>query len=55
MAATDAAPFSEIARRFPDDLAPLAALLSDEHPPMPDMSLTRQEIRDLVAYIGSLR
>jgi mono/diheme cytochrome c family protein len=55
MAATDTATFREIAQRFPDDLGALAALLSDEHPPMPDMSLTREEIRDLVAYIASVR
>ncbi|MFC3230817.1 c-type cytochrome [Marinibaculum pumilum] len=33
----------------------LDAFLADPHPPMPDMSLTRQEIRDLRAYIESLR
>ena len=29
--------------------------LNDPHPPMPDLSLTRAEIRDLLAYIASLR
>ena len=33
----------------------LDAFLADPHPPMPDMSLTRQEIRDLRAYVESLR
>ena len=37
------------------DLATLEGFLADPHPVMPDMSLTRQEIRDLVAYIGSLK
>jgi len=27
----------------------------DPHPKMPDMSLTREEIADLVAYIGTLK
>lgn len=29
--------------------------MADPHPPMPDMSLTRSEMRDLLAYIRSLR
>ncbi len=33
----------------------LEAFLSAPHPKMPDMSLSRSEIDDLVAYIGSLR
>jgi mono/diheme cytochrome c family protein len=33
----------------------LATFLADPHPVMPDMSLTRQEIQDLVAYFESLR
>jgi mono/diheme cytochrome c family protein len=53
--ASDIVTFSEIAKRFADDQSALSALLSDAHPPMPDMSLTRQEIADLVAFIGSLR
>jgi mono/diheme cytochrome c family protein len=33
----------------------LEAFLSAPHPKMPDMTLSRSEIADLVAYIGSLR
>jgi hypothetical protein len=32
----------------------LSSFLTDPHPKMPDMSLTRAEIADLVAYIRSL-
>ena len=53
--ASDIATFSEIATRFADDQSALSALLSGAHPPMPDMSLTREEIVDLVTFIGSLR
>lgn len=48
-------PFAEIARRHAGATGMLEGFLADPHPPMPDLSLTRQEIRDLVAYIGSLR
>lgn len=46
--------FMEIAERNADDMSVLAGFLADPHPKMPDMSLSRQEIRDIVAYIGSL-
>ncbi len=49
----DAPPFADIARRLPDDKA-IAAFLTDPHPRMPDMSLTRREIEDIVAYIRHL-
>lgn len=51
----DAPTFASIADKYPDKdgLGALAAFLSDPHPVMPDMSLTRREIGDLVAYIGS--
>ncbi len=52
---TEAPPFPTIAQRSPNDLAALAGFLADPHPPMPNFSLTREEIRDLLAYIGSLR
>jgi cytochrome c551/c552 len=53
---TEAPPFASIAMKYPDEegLLALQAFLADPHPVMPDMSLTRQEIRDLVAYIDSL-
>lgn len=54
-ATTDAATFRGIAERSPEAIDALAAFLMDPHPPMPDLSLTRQEIRDLLAYIESLR
>ena len=53
-ATTEAPPFETIAERTPDEIAALAAFLADPHPPMPNLSLTRQEIRDLLAYISSL-
>ena len=57
IASADVPSFMTIARMqaTPDDLAALEGFLADPHPVMPDMSLTRQEIRDLVAYIGSLK
>lgn len=60
----------ELAARPPKNVAPsflsvvqdpattrisLAAFLSSSHQNMPDFSLTRQEIRDVSAYILSLR
>jgi mono/diheme cytochrome c family protein len=50
-----APPFEEIAERSEAEIDALAGFLADPHPPMPQMSLTRQEILDLLAYIGSLR
>lgn len=52
-ASSDVPSFADIAARR-TDLDALAAFLADPHPVMPDMSLTREEIRNLVAYIGSL-
>ena len=51
----DVKSFMAIARDAGGDLQPLEDFLADPHPVMADMSLTRQEIRDLVAYIDSLR
>jgi mono/diheme cytochrome c family protein len=51
-ASADVAPFADVARRKTD--AQLSDFLTDPHPKMPDMSLSRQEIADLVAYIRSL-
>jgi len=55
--ANAAAPsFAAIAEKYgKDGMGALAAFLADPHPLMPDMSLTRQEIRDLVAYIESFQ
>lgn len=54
-APTAAPTFESIAERLPDEMAALAAFLADPHPPMPQMSLSRQEIRNLLAYLASLR
>jgi mono/diheme cytochrome c family protein len=54
-ASTEAPPFATIAARHADSMDALAAFLADPHPPMPQMSLARQEIQDLLAYIGSLK
>jgi mono/diheme cytochrome c family protein len=52
---TEAPTFRSIAERSPEPIDALAAFLMDPHPPMPDLSLTREEIRDLLSYIASLR
>jgi mono/diheme cytochrome c family protein len=54
-ATTEAPPFASIAERSAEEIDALAAFLADPHPPMPQMSLTRQEIQDLLAYIVSLK
>ncbi|HXW71358.1 MAG TPA: c-type cytochrome [Methylocella sp.] len=50
---TDAPSFASIARRKPKSR--LMAFLTDPHPKMPDMSLTREEIADIAEYISSLK
>ena len=53
---TDAAPaLASIAGRLGDDAAWLFAWLSDPHPVMPQLSLSRQEIADLIAYLQTLQ
>lgn len=54
-ASVDVPTFRTIARDFRFDARSLSAFLADPHPRMPQMSLSRQEIADLVAYIDSLR
>ena len=49
------ASFAEVAGDPAFDPARLAAFLAAPHPKMPDMSLSRQEIADIGAYIGGLR
>jgi len=46
--------FSSIAPRLPEDADALAAFIIDPHPPMPELGLTRQTIRDVLAYIATL-
>jgi mono/diheme cytochrome c family protein len=50
-----APPFAAIANR--QKLAPgaLRAWLTDPHPPMPNLDLSRQQIDDVTAYLDSLR
>ena len=53
---TDAAPsFQTLARRADFNAEKLAFFLLDPHPIMPNMSLTRDEARDITAYIARLR
>jgi mono/diheme cytochrome c family protein len=51
-ASADVPSFFYVARHM--DKRDLTSFLTDPHPKMPDMSLTRQEIDDLTAYIRSL-
>ncbi len=50
-ASTQAPPFSEIAKKKGLTAASIALFLLRPHPPMADMSLTRNEAADLAAYI----
>ncbi len=50
---SDAPTFAAIARRKEPPKS-LRAFLAGPHPKMPDMNLSRSEIADIVAYIGSL-
>jgi mono/diheme cytochrome c family protein len=50
----EAPPFAVIAKRPDFDATKLANFLLDPHPKMPNMSLTRPEAADLVAYIATL-
>lgn len=50
-ASADAPTFRSIAVRYGDNIDVLAGFLIDPHPPMPNMSLTRREIQNLLAYI----
>jgi mono/diheme cytochrome c family protein len=53
-ASADVPSFQSIAERYGSDISALEGFLADPHPPMPQLSLTRDEIRDLLAYIASL-
>lgn len=55
LATPDVPSFMEIARNAEDDLSVIEGFLIDPHPPMPDLHLTREEIRDLIAYFATLR
>ena len=49
-----APPFATIARKPGFDGDKIAEFLMDPHPKMPDMQLSRDEAKDLGAYIASL-
>jgi mono/diheme cytochrome c family protein len=50
----EAPPFAVIAKQTDFDATRLANFLLNPHPKMPNMSLTRMEAADLVAYIATL-
>jgi len=50
----EAPPFAVIAKRGDFDATRLRNFLLNPHPKMPNMSLTRMEAADLVAYIATL-
>lgn len=52
---SDVPTFAGIANRQGQTLEHLATWLTRPHPPMPNLNLTRIEIRDLAGYIMSLR
>ncbi len=55
-AGSDAAPaFSAIVNRAKRTPGTLRAWLAAPHPPMPNLSLSRREVDDIVAYLDSLR
>ena len=52
----DAAPtFQAIAKRHAGDDSWLRAWLASPHPPMPNLTLSREEIDDIVTYLGTLK
>ncbi len=53
--ATDnAPPFSDVAKTNKERPAWIRGWLTSPHPPMPNISLSRQQIDDIVAYLSSL-
>ena len=52
--ADSAPPFATIARKPGFNAGKIAQFLMDPHPKMPDMQLSREEAKDLGAYIASL-
>lgn len=55
-AARDAAPPFEVIARDPAyDRDRLLQVLSDPHPPMPKIHLSRKQLDDIIAYLASLR
>jgi mono/diheme cytochrome c family protein len=53
--ATDnAPPFSAVAKSNKENPAWIRGWLMQPHPPMPNISLSRQQIDDIIAYLGTL-
>ncbi len=52
---TDVPSFASMAQRLPTDVDVLAAFVANPHPPMPNLSLSRQDIRDVLTYIATLK
>jgi mono/diheme cytochrome c family protein len=53
--ATDnAPPFSAVAKSNKERPAWIRGWLMEPHPPMPNISLSRQQIDDIIAYLGTL-
>ena len=53
-ASADVPTFRTIAAKY-DSVGALGALLADPHPLMPKMTLSHREMRDLLAYLETLR
>jgi mono/diheme cytochrome c family protein len=51
----DVPTFASISKRLPTDADVLAAFIANPHPPMPNLGLSQTDIRDLLAYIATLR
>jgi hypothetical protein len=51
----DVPTFMSIAQRLPTEVDVLTAFVANPHPPMPNLNLSRQEIRDVLAYIAMLK
>jgi len=49
-----APPFAAIARKHANDMNWVRTWLTNPHPPMQGIPLSREEIDDIVAYLGSL-
>lgn len=47
--------FSALAKRLPNDAEFLAGFITNPHPPMPNMGLSRQDIADVLAFIATLK
>ena len=53
-ASDNAPPFAAVAKTNKERPAWIRGWLMQPHPPMPNISLSRQQIDDIVAYLGTL-